>query len=210
MKHELLCLENKWEEINKFLFYAIEHNLDKVSIPAQTTKNISDFFDSSLFTAIISYPIGSSEPQIKLHEVILCINRNIKIIDYTINLFDLENFNIRTIISELKSCHELCKSKKVKLRPVLEYKILSHEDLLTLCNAIHSLGIEELIIGTGYSIDDYQDNMIVSCFIQEKYSMNVVSSAPIVNQSQYNKMNKNNIFGVRIKSYRLLDNLCIN
>lgn len=210
MKHELVCLENKWEEINKFLFYAIENKLDNISLPAQTTKNISDLFDSSLFTAIINYPLGSSEAQIKLHEVILCINRNIKVIDYTINLFDLENFNIRNITKELKACYELCNSKKVKLRPILEYKFLSPEDLLLLCQTVASIGIEEIIIGTGYSVDDYQDNMIISRLIQDKCEIKVISSAPVVNQNQYNKMIRNNIFGIRVKSYRLLDNLCIN
>jgi deoxyribose-phosphate aldolase len=210
MKHELVCLENKWEEINKFLFYAIENNLDNISIPAQTTKNITDLFGcDSKCSAIISYPIGSSEPQVKLHEVMLCTSRNIKKIDYTINVFDLENFNIRAILSELKSAYQICKDKRATLRPILEYKFLSYQDIITLINGIASIGIEEMIIGTGYSVDNYQDNMIVSRFIQDKFSINIISSAPIICQEQYDEVHKNKIFGVRIKSYKLLDNLCI-
>lgn len=209
MKHELVCLENKWEEINKFIFYAAEHNLDNLSIPAQTTKNVSDIFDNSKFSAIVSYPIGSSEPQIKLHEVMLCTSRNIKKIDYTINIFDLENFNIRAILSELKSAYQICKDKKATLRPILEYKFLSYQDTITLINGMASLGIEEMIIGTSYSVDNYHDNMIVSRFIQDKFSINIISSAPIISQEQYDEFHKNHIFGLRIKSYKLLDNLCI-
>ena len=57
-------------------------------------------------------------------------------------------------------------------------------------------------------MDDILDNIITSKLIEDKLAMNVVSCSPILSQEHYDIFYDSNIHGIRLKSYKILDNLC--
>lgn len=208
IRHELMCLEDNLQDIYKAIEYAYDYEIDTICIPASKTKNLY-LNNTEKFSAIIGYPIGSLEANIKIHETNSCFSRGVSRIDFTINHDFLESFNLSKIVNELKAISKFCNTNKIFLRPVLEIKYLSSEEILKVVDIFIDFGISEMIAASGYIFDDYEDNLILSRVIQDKYSINVISSAPIICKSIYDQFDAFEIFGVRIKSYKTLHNLCI-
>ena len=84
-----------------------------------------------------------------------------------------------------------------------------HETLFNVSKVLLDCGSVEIIIGTGLMVDDIIDNIIVSKLLEDRLNINVISCSPILCQDHYDMYYDSNISGIRIKSYRLLDNLCI-
>ena len=57
-------------------------------------------------------------------------------------------------------------------------------------------------------VDDILDNIISSKLIEDKLNLPVVSCSPILSQEHYDIFYDSNIHGIRLKSYKILDNLC--
>ena len=79
---------------------------------------------------------------------------------------------------------------------------------MDLCYSLKSNNSSEIVIGTGTMVDDNVDNIICCNTIEDQIEMPVVSCSPILNQEHYDIFYKSNIYGIRIKSYKILDNLC--
>ena len=55
-------------------------------------------------------------------------------------------------------------------------------------------------------VDDLLDNIISSKLIEDKLGLPVISCSPILSNDHYNMFYESKIHGIRIKSYKILDN----
>jgi|TARA_R110002012_G_scaffold280239_1_gene468715 deoxyribose-phosphate aldolase len=212
MKTEVLCNEANFSDVLLCLFESACKKVDTICLPAGSFKNIdSDFINHHLnFSAIVDYPLGISDTQIRIHEIILAANRGIKCIDLVINTYDLESGNTFAIAKDFKHCYALCTSKGISIRPVIEYRASDDNTIFDVAENLLNKGANELVVGTGSMVDDITDNIIVSKLIEKRLNINVISCSPILCQDHYQLFQDSNIAGIRIKSFKILDNLCIN
>ena len=101
-----------------------------------------------------------------------------------------------------------CKENGLTIRPIIEYRIADDEFLYELCSSLKYNGATEIVVGTGSMVDDILDNIISSKLIEDKLNLPVVSCSPILSQEHYDIFYDSNIHGIRLKSYKILDNLC--
>jgi deoxyribose-phosphate aldolase len=210
MRIELLCNESKYVDILACIFEASTNNVDQICTPSGLIPRIEEEFirEHCDFSAIIDFPYGISETKIRVHEILLCQSRGIKTIDLVINRYDTENGDLNPIRKDFKICYEICKSKGLKLRPVVEYRLADDEFLPQLCYSLRENGADEIVLGTGSVVDDLIDNIICSKLIEDRLGLNVVSCSPILSQEHYDMYNDSKIHGIRVKSYKILNNLC--
>jgi deoxyribose-phosphate aldolase len=212
MKTEVLCNEVNFNEILLCLFESSVKRVDTICLPAGSFRNIdNDFINHHFnFSAIVDYPLGISDTQIRIHEIILALNRGIKCIDLVINTHDLESGNTFSIAKDFKHCYALCKSRDVSIRPIIEYRTSDDSTIFSVAEMLLNNGACEIVIGTGSMADDITDNIIVSKLIEKRLNIDVISCSPILCQDHYKLYRDSNISGIRIKSFKILDNLCIN
>jgi deoxyribose-phosphate aldolase len=210
MRTELLCDESKYPDILACIFEASTNNVDQICTPSGLIPRIGEEFirDHCDFSAIIDFPYGISETKIRIHEILLCQSRGVKTIDLVINRYDTEDGNLHPIRKDFKICHEICKGKGLRIRPVVEYRLADNEFLPELCLLLRENGADEIVLGTGSVVDDILDNIICSRLIEENLDINIVSCFPVLSQGHYDMFNSSKIHGIRIKSYKILDNLC--
>jgi deoxyribose-phosphate aldolase len=211
MKTEVLCNEVNFNDILKCLFESSHRKVDTICVPAGCIKKIDQDFilHHCSLSAMIDYPLGISDTQVRLHEIFLSLNRGVRCVDLVINTHDLESGNISAIYKDFKHCSAACKSRKAQLRPILEYRASDDETLFNVSKVLLDCGSIEIIIGTGLMADDIIDNIIVSKLIEDRLNTSVISCSPILCQDHYDLYHDSKISGIRIKSYRILDNLCI-
>ena len=111
-----------------------------------------------------------------------------------------------SIMKDLNTCLTASSTRDMSLRPVIEYRVSDERFVFDLCKEIASLGIREIVIGTGALVDDLIDNIILSKLIEEKIGLEVISCSPILCKDHYDMFLDSEISGIRVKSFRLLDN----
>ena len=211
MKTEVLCNEVTFNDILKCIFESSSKRIDTICIPSGCLKNIDDDFirHHCSFASIIDFPLGISDTQLRLHEIALSLRRGVLCIDLVINTHDLESGNLASIRKDFIRCASICKAAGALIRPILEYRTSDDETLFNVSQLLLDHGSFEIIVGTGSMVDDLSDNIIISKLIEQKLAANVISCGPILCQDHYDLYQSSKISGIRIKSFKILDNLCI-
>ena len=101
----------------------------------------------------------------------------------------------------------MCDQNDVKLRPILEYRLFEIDKIIHLCETLERLRLFEIVNSTGTILDDISENAAMSYVIQRQTSLSVVSCSPILNSEQYNMFKEMGIYGVRLKSPAIADNI---
>ena len=210
MKLELLCNESKYPEILACIFEASEKRVDQIWAPSGLIPRIDEMFirEHCNFSSLVDFPFGISETRIRVHEILLSTKRGVKTIDLVVNRNDTESSNLNAIRKDFRTCLSAAKENGVSIRPVIEYRVADEEFLHELCYSLKYNGAYEIVLGTGAMVDDILDNIITSKLIEDRLAMNVVSCSPILSQEHYDIFYDSNIHGIRLKSYKILDNLC--
>ena len=205
MRIELLCNEPKYPDILACIFEGSEKRVDQICTPSGIVPRIDESFirEYCNFSGIID---GISETRIRVHEILLCEKRGIKTIDLVINRHDLESSNLFAIRKDFKTCYEACRVNNVHIRPVLEYRLAETTFIEELCFSLRENGASEIVLGPGSMVDDLLDNIISSKLIEDKLGLSVISCSPILSNDHYNMFYESKIHGIRIKSYKILDN----
>lgn len=207
MNYELFCLESNWEKINQSIFAVVDRDLYNFVAPCSVLKKISETFDCPM-AGVIGHPLGISDIQAKTFEFLLYSN-SLKTIDVVLNTNLLDAGSLLEVISEAQSIYLSCKGKNVKFRPIIEYKLLNTDQINFLCNKFISMGIEEMVLGTGQIVDDPDEILLISRLIQDKFGIKVVVNSATVSNDRLKLLAKFKVFGIRIKSLNTLNNLCI-
>lgn len=207
MNYELFCLESNWEKINQSIFAVVDRDLYNFVAPCSVLKKISETFDCPM-AGVIGHPLGISDIQAKTFEFLLYSN-SLKTIDVVLNTNLLDAGSLLEVISEAQSISLSCKGKNIKFRPIIEYKLLNTDQINFLCNKFISMGIEEMVLGTGQIVDDPDEILLISRLIQDKFGIKVVVNSATVSNDRLKLLAKFKVFGIRIKSLNTLNNLCI-
>jgi len=208
MRIELLCNEPKYPDILACIFEGSERRVDQICTPSGIVPRIDESFirEYCNFSGIVDFPYGISETRIRVHEILLCEKRGIKTIDLVINRHDLESSNLFAIRKDFKTCYEACRVNKIHIRPVIEYRLAEPMFIEELCFSLRENGASEIVLGTGSMVDDVLDNIISSKLIEDKLGLSVISCSPILSSDHYNMFYESKIHGIRVKSYKILNN----
>ena len=208
MKTEVLCNEPSFNLILECLFESANKKVDGVCMPSGLVKKVDSglLIGDTYLSSIIDFPYGISDTQIRVHQIFLSSSRAASVSDIVINIHDLESKNMFSIMKDLSTCLTASNTRDMSLRPVIEYRVSDERFVFELCKEIASLGIQEVVIGTGALVDDLIDNIILSKLIEEKIGLEVISCSPILSKEHYDMFLDSEISGIRVKSFRLLDN----
>lgn len=210
MKLEVLCNEPDYSSVLECIFDSANNKVDTICTPSGLLSRIDESLikEHLNFSAIVDYPCGLSDTNVRIHDIILAKRRGAKAIDLVINRNDLEASNLASIRKDFKACASACSQYNISIRPVIEYRVSDWAFVMDLCYCLKSNSSSEIVIGTGTMVDDIVDNIICCKTIEDQIEMPVVSCSPILSQDHYNIFYKSNIYGIRIKSYKILSNLC--
>lgn len=212
MLTELACHSQDctYKDILETVFVASQHNIDCVSLPSGFMSRISDFLNDQTFSAAIDYPYGLNTTQVRLHEIILAIRQGASLIDLVLNSSYITERNWSKIKTDLKSCLTVCRQNNIELRPIIEYRLFDVKTVLDLCSILDTFGLEKIINSTGRIVDDFNDNALISYQIQRRTNLSVVYGGPVVNNAQYETLEKMQIYAVRFTSTKIAENILSN
>jgi deoxyribose-phosphate aldolase len=213
MQIELACIDrtSKLDLILETIFLGSSERVSCVALPSGFFGLVSsDLKDHATFSSVVDFPYGISDTSVRLHEIILSVRRSVSIIDLVLNPHHIVNNDWKSTRKDIKACLAACKSNKVELRPVVEYRLFEQETIIETCRMLYDLGVLSIVTSTGSMVDDILDNAIISHQIASKSGLSVTSCSNISTPEQVSIFKHAGVQGIRIPSLKtaqlLLDN----
>ena len=99
MKLEVLCNEADYSSVLECIFDSANNKVDTICTPSGLLSRIDESLikEHLNFSAIVDYPCGLSDTNVRIHDIILAKRRGAKAIDLVINRNDLEASNLASI-----------------------------------------------------------------------------------------------------------------
>ena len=199
-----LCLSRDYilKDVLNSKFY---HKINDIVL---NSGQISTFPDKTKsLSALIDYPYGLGNPSVREHEILSAIRGGATSINLVLNNLLISSDEIGPVLTELNTLKLICKERKVKLIPIIEYRTLRSYDILDLCPRLYNNGISSIIIGTGTIVDDITDNLITCQQIVSKVGMEVIPCLYFLSSKQLESFVKIDIKTIRLMSISSVENL---
>ena len=193
-------------DVKKDLFKAIDCGVDGVSVPVPYISKIKGFIpEDVIISCPVDYPNGFSDTDLRIHYAMKAVHCGATAIDLVANTF-LYYHEKKEFVNDLKSIHNLCTDKGIKVRVMVNHKSLTHnEDYMPMLREINSFkGIEYVFCSTGLFSEDPIDNILLSRIAQEHFGFKAISNGNFYLPKHLNRVAQAKIFGVRFNNCRAL------
>lgn len=138
---EKLCAEAK-----KFGFWSVCVNSSYVKQAKQLLR------DSSVkVCAVVGFPLGAMEPQIKMLEARKALRDGASEIDMVINIGALKSKDDATVLRDIRGVVESCKEGRALCKVILETSLLNEEEKLRACQLSMKAHADFVKTSTGFS-----------------------------------------------------------
>lgn len=195
--HSLLEDEVK-ENIINALKLGIKH-ISTYQYSLSQVKSIIDSTDPNIsLSCPADYPYGLSDLKSRNHIVSQIAKVGVSTIDLVMPSKFVTNRKYDKIREDIKSNLEICQNNNTNLRYILEYRVFNHEILAKICQILKTMDIHQIIPSTGQMIDDINDNIIASKYLQVKSGIN-----PIVNGNIWTQKQADTVVGAGVTDLRL-------
>ena len=209
MDIELINLDKSisFDILQKYFYYASTDKVNRLCLSSGLLNSFPEAKKTTKLAALIDFPDGLQSLSSRMAEILYSIRSGADYIDVTINNSLVSDGNLSRIKNEYKSYFEICKTHKVVLRPILEYRMHDSSVIMDLCDVLTSLGICDVVSSTGRMADEFDDNLITCKRIQDKFGISMVFCGRVFTKEQLNYLGETGISCVRITSIGILKNL---
>ncbi len=196
-----LCKYHKEEEFVDSLFTSLDNGIDAFIIPNHYISKAKDLLPpSSLIACPIDVPNGVADSQVRQHAIISAAKKGVKAIDLCINPIHVANKNEDKLEDDLRTQLRICSDYGVILRIVLDYRLYDYHTIKLVLGILNACGVEYAIPSSGTMLDDPLDHIIVCASMEMDYSLKAIYNADLWLDSQFELIQTNKIFGLRIRS----------
>ncbi len=214
MEIELACYEHDLclKTLQNATFQTIEHKLSTLSLPIYflgTARQYIEGFKTKLAT-VIDGPFGFGTLETRQSAIMFAVRKGAQIIELAMPYSVYRDEKWGELKADIKSALELCKSKNVSLRVILEYRLFSIEELLILTEFYQKFGLETVISSAGGFMDDYLDNVTVCELINKKRDLRMIPASNGWKQNSFDSIKYNHTNTVRIISLPLFSRIFAN
>jgi len=185
-----------------------KYNISVVSLDVFNLKIAQNIFSNKTKLAtIIDYPCGLLDPNSRIKAVEHAINAGTNIVEMVLPSHFASNRKYDKFRSDVKNIKEICLDNSISLRYILDYRIYSYGLLYRISQILsEEYQIFDILLSTGYGIDDIYDNIIAGALIKKKVpKINPISNGNIWLNKHIEAINKAEIDSIRFQSINSLD-----
>lgn len=200
-------------EFKAHLSHIVKYNINIVSVlypQLRLAQNILS--DKNILLATpIDYPFGICSTEIRCSMIEYASRFGCKIVDIMIPHHAIANRKYDKFRNDIKNNLEICNKLNLKTRYTFEYRVFNYETLYKLAEILISFGINEIILSSGYRLDNIYDNIIAGSMITKKVpKIKIINNGDLWNSKQIDHIMNINPYGIRIYHLPTLDLLVKN
>ncbi len=151
--HTLLKPEATPADVEKLCAEAKKYGFWSVCVNSAYVKQAKALLRDSRVKvcAVVGFPLGAMEPQIKALEARKALRDGASEIDMVINIGALKAKDDATVLRDIRGVVESCKESRAKCKVILETALLNEEEKVRACELSMKAGADFVKTSTGFS-----------------------------------------------------------
>lgn len=206
---EFACYDKEYTaDIKQQIFRAIGLGVGGISVPSIFLPHIYELMPEGItISCPIDYPDGRSDSKLRNHAIVKAIHKGANAVDLVANMVLYLNGKAKDFADDIKSSLAICKDHNVSLRVMADYRKAGHEvkKFIELWKTLCSLGITKGFVSTGYHVDNFADNIMLTKRIEDEFGISMICNGNIYLPEQYELITKVQCFGARFHNLNALE-----
>lgn len=175
------------------------------------TKTIISSDSNIQLATPIDYPFGINSTDIRIDMIRHAAKQGVSIVDIMIPFHPVTNRKYDKFRTDVQTLLDVCNGLNLKIRYTLEYRVFTYETLYKLSQILLSFGINDILLSSGYRIDNLYDSILAGAMIHKKVpKINIVYNCNIWNKAHIDQIRNYKPYGIRIYSISALNLLNSN
>lgn len=195
------------KETKENLSVVSKYPVSVVSVDVFNIKIAKNLFQETTKVAcIIDYPCGLLDPESRITATRYAVSHGADIIEMVLPSNFLCNRKYDKFRTDITNIKDICDENSVGLRYILDYRVYSYTLLYRISQILVEHEIFDILLSTGYGIDDIYDNIIAGALIKKKVpQINPISNGNIWLNKHIETINKADLDTIRFHSINSLD-----
>ncbi len=171
--HTILRPDCSLNDIKRICTEAIEYQFAAVCVPPYFIKDAAKFLEgtSVKVCTVIGFPLGYSATVAKVEEIKRAINDDIDELDVVINIAAVKSEHWNHVKNDINSITMAAHLRGKVIKIILEYSLLTKEELKKVCAICNDNGVDFVKISTGFYGKDTTEEMVR--FLKENLSSKI-------------------------------------
>lgn len=208
IEYYINSIDEKDIQIKSNIDEVIKYPISGILAPYSQAKFIKKNYPVQSVGCLIDYPISSCDPSRRSDLINDAIKIDINYVCVTIPFYYIINRKYDKFREDIKKNLELCNSRNVDIRYVLEYRKFDHALLTKICEILLVNNIKTIYPSTGFFLDNLEDNIIAASYLKQKTGISVIINGNLWTARHSESLIKANSFGFSCNNaaaFKLLD-----
>jgi len=151
--HTILKPEASADDVRRLCEEALQYHFYSVCVNPVYVKLAADILRKSKVKvcAVVGFPLGAADPQIKLLEARKALREGAREIDMVINIGALKSGDDKLVLRDIRGVAEACREGRGWSKVILETSLLTDEEKVRACELGMKAGINYVKTSTGFS-----------------------------------------------------------
>lgn len=202
MYTELFCCDKDAsnDDVRESLFFAMKKKLNGLVVSHNAIQDIKELAQGIDIICPIDYPLGNMDGAIRQHAAVAAGKKGAHALNVVASNFYIANRQFTKLHDDLKAMYSICHDFNMVLRVMIDYRIMSNEDLLYIADIIHMANIDIIYPSTHSIPDDIADSLILANVISTHSKLSVMINPNIWSKLQYEKISHSGVYGVQFRN----------
>ncbi len=202
MYTELSCCDKDAsnDDVRESLFYAMKKNFSGIVVSNNSIPDIKELAKNIDIVSQIDFPLGNMDSNLRQHAAVSAARKGASCLNVMVSSFYIANKQFDKLADDFKTIMAICDEYHVKMRAMIDYRILTNNDLLFLSEIIHRCDIDTVYPSTHAIPDDVEDSIIVANVITNYSKLNVIVNPNIWQKQHYTKILHSGVYGVQFRN----------
>lgn len=199
---ELSCCDKDAsnDDVREALFYAMKKNMNALVVSHNAIPDIKELAKNIDIVSQIDFPLGNMDMSLRQHAAVSAARKGANCLNVMVNSFFIANKQFDKLAEDLKVIKTICDEYHIVMRAMIDYRILTNNDLLYLSDIIHRCGVDIVYPATHAIPDDVEDSIIIANIISNYSKLNVIVNPNIWQKQHYTKVVNSGIYGVQFRN----------
>lgn len=208
IEYYINSIDEKYEDIKKNIDALITLPISSIVAPIHHVKFLKKIYNKISFGCFIDYPLAFGLDDNRISQINEAASLGADYVCISVPFHLIINRKYTKFKEEIKKNLNLCISKNINIRYILEYRKFDHQLLSKVCDILMNEGVNCIYPSTGFFLDNIEDNIIACAYLTSKTGIKTIVNGNIWKKDQIDNLLKIKPFGLsmnQITSFYLLD-----
>lgn len=199
---ELSCCDKDAsnDDVREALFFAMKKKFNGIVVSLNAIQDVKELAQGIDVISQIDFPLGNMDMSLRQHAAVAAARKGVNCLNVMASSFFIANKQFDKLSDDFRVIKTICDEYNVTMRAMIDYRILTNNDLLFLSDLIHRCDLDIIYPATHAIPDDVEDSIIIANVISNYSKLSVIVNPNIWQKHHYTNIVNSGVYGVQFRN----------